>query len=63
MARVMLGVAWMAVNASTVKIKVTVTVTAIATPPARNSPVSRLVAKLKWETTPRQRWTETQTTS
>jgi len=59
----MLGVVWMAVNASTVKTKVTVTVTAIATPPARNSPVSRLVSKLKWETAPRQRWIETQTTS
>jgi hypothetical protein len=59
----MLGVAWTTVNASTVRTTITLTVTAIATPPSRNRRVSRLVVKLKWEATPRQRWTETQATS
>jgi hypothetical protein len=44
-ARVMLGGACMAVNASIVRAKITVTVTAIAVPPSRNSRVSRAVSK------------------
>jgi hypothetical protein len=51
----------MAVNASTVRARMTVTV--IAAAPSRNNRVSREVAKLKWEATPRQRWVETQATS
>ena len=53
----------MLVKASTVSATMTVTVTAIAAAPPRNSAVSAVVAKLKWEANPRQRCTATQATS
>jgi len=39
------------VHASTVTATMMVTVTAIAAPPSKNSAVSRMVVKLKWEAT------------
>jgi hypothetical protein len=60
----MLGEARMAVNASTVMTRITVAATATAMPPMiTNSRLSRVVWSLKWEATPRQRCSETQTTS
>jgi hypothetical protein len=60
----MLGEARMAVNASTVRIRITVAATATATPPiTTNSRLSNAVSLLKWAATPRQRCNETQTTS
>ena len=51
-------------NASTVTTRITVAVTPTATPPMiTNSRLSRAVSSLKWAATPRQRCTETQTTS
>ena len=60
----MLGEARMAVNASTAMTRITVAATPMATPPMiRNSRLSSALSLLKWEATPRQRCSETQTTS